>query len=135
MKKMLGKIFLIVCCIFLMSGCKSNLERVNYDEVMSMINQGNTFILEITQDNCSHCQEFSPRFKSVLKDNNVTAYNLNITYISEDDYNKFNDKYNFNGTPTVMFFKDGKEVLSSRISGAVGSKNITQALKKQGYIK
>ena len=100
-----------------------------------MIDKKETFILEITQDGCSHCEEFTPRLKTILKDNNLEAYNLNISYISESDYNKFNEKYTFEGTPTTMFFNKGKEIVSSRITGSISDKKLKNTLKKLKYIK
>lgn len=135
MKKIFIKIPLFLIAILLLTGCQNTLKRVGYDEIKDMIDKKETFILEITQDGCSHCEEFTPRLKTILKDNNLEAYNLNISYISESDYNKFNEKYTFEGTPTTMFFNKGKEIVSSRITGSISDKKLKNTLKKLKYIK
>lgn len=135
MKKGLMRIAIILVMIFITTGCSSNLERVTYSEFEDMIKEEKTFILEVSQDNCSHCEEFTPRFKTILDKYDIKAYNLNISYISDSDYNKFSSKYNFEGTPTTMFFKRGKELTNSRIDGALPDKNVLSVLKRQGYIK
>lgn len=134
MKKFIS-LLVIVCSLFLITGCSNNVKTIGYDELSDLIKNKETFILEVSQDGCSHCAEYKPIFEDVLKENKLKAYNLNITYISEEDYNKFDKKYEFEGTPTTMFFKDGKEVLSSRIVGTTSKTKLTNSLKRLGYIK
>lgn len=134
MKKTL-KVLLVVISLLLLTGCKNNMERITYSDLEDKIKNKDTFIMEISQDGCSHCEEYKPVIDEVLKDNKLKAYNLNITYVSEKDYNKFDKEYEFEGTPTTMFFKDGKEVLSSRLVGTVSKSKLTKELKRLGYIK
>jgi len=61
--------------------------------------------------------------------------NLNISDISKVDYDGFDSKFNFGGTPTTMFFKNGKELTTSRINGALPDNKVISVLKRQGYIK
>ncbi len=134
MKKTL-KVLLVVISLLLLTGCKNNMERITYSDLEDKIKNKDTFIMEVSQDGCSHCEEYKPVIDEVLKDNKLKAYNLNITYVSEKDYNKFDKEYEFEGTPTTMFFKDGKEVLSSRLVGTVSKSKLTKELKRLGYIK
>lgn len=126
---------MILGMILLVTGCKNNLERIDYNDLMKKINNEETFILEITQNNCSHCEEFTPRFESILDTYNIKAYNLNITDLSKDDYEKLSKDYNINGTPTTIFFKKGKELTNNRINGSTSDKKLTNILKRLGYIK
>ncbi len=134
MKKVL-KIIVIVLGIFILTGCESNLKRTTYKDLDKMIKDEKTFVLEVSQDGCIHCEEYAPIFNKVLNDNDLKAYNLNITYMSKSDYNKFDEKYDFEGTPTTMFFKDGKELVTERIVGTTTEKKLTKSLKRLGYIK
>lgn len=134
MKKVV-KVLLVVISLMLLTGCKNNMERITYSDLEDKIKDKDTFIMEVSQDGCSHCEEYKPIIDEILNDNNLTAYNLNITYLSEQDYNKFDKKYTFEGTPTTMFFKDGKEVLSSRLVGTVSKTKLKKELKRLGYIK
>ena len=59
---------------------------------------------------CVHCQKVSPIVVPLAKDLNVDMKVIDIENLNEPW-----DKYNIQGTPTIIHFKDGKEV--SRISG------------------
>ena len=60
-----------------------------------------------------------------------------MTDLSQKDAEKFLKDYGVDGTPTVLFFKDGKETSTmNRLSGANVSKDtIKSKLKKNGFIK
>lgn len=135
MKNRSIKIIFILIVTFFMTGCKNNLERIDYNELKEKVNQKETFILEITQDNCSHCEEFTPRFKSVLDTYHIKAYNLNLTDLSKDDYNELNQDYHIEGTPTTLFFKKGNELVTSRINGSTSDTKLINSLKRLAYIK
>lgn len=135
MKKRIGQLILLVITVFTLTGCTNYLQKINYKELEKMIDNKETFILEITQDGCSHCEEFTPRLKSILEENKIKAYNLNITYIEEKDYEKLDEKYNLKGTPTTMFFKNGKELINSRLTGSVSDSKIKAVLQGLDYIK
>ncbi|AAU19583.1 thioredoxin family protein [Bacillus cereus] len=62
------------------------------------------------QTSCVHCQKVSPIVVPLAKDLNVDMKVIDIENLNEPW-----DKYNIQGTPTIIHFKDGKEV--SRISG------------------
>jgi len=135
MRKGFVRIGLILMIVLLGTGCSSNLEKITYNDLNEMIKEEKTFILEVSQNNCSHCEEFTPRFLSILDTYDIKAYNLNISDISKVDYDGFDSKFNFGGTPTTMFFKNGKELTTSRINGALPDNKVISVLKRQGYIK
>lgn len=62
------------------------------------------------QTSCVHCQKVSPVVVPLAKDLNVDMKVIDIENLNEPW-----DKYDIKGTPTIIHFKDGKEV--SRISG------------------
>ncbi|MEB9681436.1 thiol reductase thioredoxin [Bacillus thuringiensis serovar pingluonsis] len=62
------------------------------------------------QTSCVHCQKVSPIVVPLAKDLNVDMKVIDIENLNEPW-----DKYNIQGTPTIIHFKDSKEV--SRISG------------------
>ncbi len=130
------KYIIIVIGIIFLTGCTNNnpITNIDYNKLETMINNKESFILEIVQTGCSHCEEFTPRFKNILKNNNIEAYSLNLYNLTKDEKNKFNDLTTISGTPTVLFFENGKET-SNRIYGAVNDDKIKEHLKKAGYIK
>ena len=115
-----------------MTGCNDSavIKEIEYSDLETLIDNKDSFILEIVQTGCRHCEEFSPRFRKVLKDNNVTAYSLNLYNLNDEDMEKFNDlTTSVSGTPTVLYFEDGKET-SNRIYGAVDNEKIEDFLDK-----
>ena len=131
MKKIISFLFLIMAC-FCLTGCNDSavIKEIEYSDLEKMIDNKDSFILEIVQTGCRHCEEFSPRFRKVLKDNNVTAYSLNLYNLNDEDMEKFNDlTTSVSGTPTVLYFENGKET-SNRIYGAVDNEKVEDFLEK-----
>ena len=131
MKKIISILFLIIVC-FSLTGCSDSevVTEIEYSDLEEMIDNKDSFILEIVQTGCSHCEEFTPRFRAVLKDNNVAAYSLNLYNLNDEDREKFNDlTTSVSGTPTVLYFENGKET-SNRIYGAVPNEKIEDFLEK-----
>ena len=131
------KFLLIGLFIVILTGCNNSntITEINYSKLEDMIDNKDSFILEIVQTGCSHCEEFSPRFKAVLKTNNLKAYSLNLYNLNNEEREKFSKlTTNVTGTPTVLFFKDGNET-SIKINGAVSNEKIEERLKDAGYIE
>lgn len=131
MKKIISILFLIIVC-FSLTGCSDSdvVTEIEYSDLEEKINNKDSFILEIVQTGCSHCEEFTPRFRAVLKDKNITAYSLNLYNLNDEDREKFNDlTTSVSGTPTVLYFENGKET-SNRIYGAVPNEKIEDFLEK-----
>lgn len=135
MKKNFIKTIFLFIIITLMTGCSNVLQRVDFKELEEKIKNKESFILLISQESCSHCEDYTPKIKKVLKNNNLEAYNLNITYVSEEDFNKFKEIFEFEGTPTTIFIKDGEEQKNTRLVGNVSEKKLKEALKKEKYLK
>ena len=124
MKKNFIKTIFLLIIITLMTGCSNVLQRVDFKELEEKIKNKESFILLISQESCSHCEDYTPKIKKVLKNNNLEAYNLNITYVSEEDFNKFKEIFEFEGTPTTIFIKDGEEQKNTRLVGNVSEKKL-----------
>ena len=127
------KFLLIGIFIALLTGCSNSnntITEIDYSKLEDLIDNKESFILEVVQTGCSHCEEFSPRFKAVLKTNDLTAYSLNLYNLTEEDTKKFSKlTTSVSGTPTVLYFKDGKET-SHKINGAVSNEKIEEFLEK-----
>lgn len=144
MKRIFKILSLFIVIIVLVSGCGSskNKERlidISYDELNEKIENNDTFILEIVQDGCPHCANFTPIFTSVLEEYDLTAYSINIhvNKIGDENLQEFLNTYGQDlGTPTVIFFKDGKETSTmQRMEGEKNKSQIISKLKTNGYIK
>ena len=92
---------LIVVSTLMLTGCEddSNVVReIDYSEFEEKIDNKDSFILEVIQTGCSHCEEFSPRFKAVLKTNNLEAFSINIYNLTDEELEKFDKLMTISGT-------------------------------------
>ena len=132
-------IFLVILVgVLFLTGCKNNLntvKEIDFTTLQNKIKNKETFILEIIQTGCSHCEEFSPRFRTVLGDYDLTGYSINLSNLTEEEKNKLYEIAEVSGTPTVCFFKKGNEEVMNKIVGAVSNKEIYNKLKDAKYIK
>ena len=131
MKKKIKYLLIGILAIFL-TGCSNSnvITDIDYSKLEEMIDNKESFILEIVQTGCSHCEEFSPRFRAVLKTNNKEAYSFNLYNMTEEESKKFSElTTSVSGTPTVLYFEDGKET-SHKINGAVSNEKIEEFLEK-----
>lgn len=139
MKKLLI-LTLILLPILLITGCTNNsssyLDTINFDKLNNLIENKESFILEIYQDGCSHCSVFNPRFKSVLNEYKVNAKAINVSNLSEKEFNEFRGIFGDIGTPTVIFIENGIEKTKiNRLVGEASKKEIIRKLKQNGYIE
>ena len=132
MKKKIKYLLIGIFIVFL-TGCgnsSNTITEIDYSKLEEMIDNKESFILEVVQTGCSHCEEFSPRFKAVLKTNDKEAYSINLYNLTEEEAKKFNElTTSVSGTPTVLYFEDGKET-SHKINGAVSNEKIEKFLEK-----
>lgn len=107
---------------------------ISLDEVVNKIDSEDSFILYIKQTDCEHCKAFTPDFISVLSENNVEAYSLNISNLSDEENETYSELFDVDGTPTVLFFNDGNESLI-RIEGEQTKAKIKSKMESAGFIK
>lgn len=135
--KKITKLLFIVLTILILTGCGNNpIKEISYSELETSLKNKETFILEIVQDGCHNCEEFTPTFKKILKENNLTAKQINLTNLTQEENTNLENLYNITGTPTVIFIENGEEPsISRRIIGARESSFIKTKLGIAGYIK
>ena len=136
MKKV--KYFLLLfLSIFLFTACgSSNFKSISYKELNKKLDNKETFFFVVTRDGCSHCEDYIPKVKEVLKEYNIVGYNLNYSDLSESEDEEFYNKYGISSTPTTVFIKDGKEIsILQRIEGNVSKEKLITKLKNNEYIK
>ncbi len=103
-------------------------------EINNKIKDDDTFILYIKQTGCEHCKEFTPKFVRVLRDYNLKAYALNIAEFNEKEKALYEDNFDIDGTPTVLFIQDGEESLIT-IEGDVPRETIISKLEATDFIQ
>ena len=135
MKKV--KFLVLILVIFLISGCsKSNLEKISYKEYQNLINNKETFILEVMRTDCSHCQTLKPKLEEVSKEYNINIKYINLNSLSKEELEEFVGIINTESTPTIIFYEDGEEKsMATRLIGSAPKDKIITKFKDMGYIK
>lgn len=136
--KKLFKFSLILVVVLLFGGCKNNsyLKEISYKEYEKLINDKETFILEVMRTDCSACINFKPKIEEVANEYKIEVKVINTDNLSEKDYQDLFDKTGITGTPTVIFYNDGVEkTISSRINGSVSKEKIVTKFTANGFIE
>lgn len=97
------------------------LENENYQNIIlpealeEKIASGEPVVAYMFSPECPHCMKMTPALMPIADEVGVHIDQLNIL-----EYDKGWDEYNIEYTPTLIYFKDGKEV--SRIVGDYSDK-------------
>ena len=131
MKKL--KFIFIVALVLLVTGCSnSNITKVSYKKYEKLIEDKETFILEVTQKDCSACKSFKPKLEEVLKEYDLKAKEISIDDLTEEEIETFG----ISGTPTVIFYIDGEEeTTAARLVGSASKDKIISKFKASDFIK
>ena len=127
-------IALIVVAIVFSEDEGKYIKDISLNEVVDKIDNKDSFILYIKQTDCEHCKSFTPNFISVLSKNNIKAYSLNISNLSEEENTTYSELFDVEGTSTVLFFDKGNESLI-RIEGEQTKAKIKSKIEAAGFIK
>lgn len=114
----------------------SRLIKVSLEELENMVKNKESFMLVLTQTNCSHCISYKPTLVEVLEDTAQIAYEIDIQPLSLDEKERVYKIARVSGTPTTVFISEGEEKDTSlRLIGSVSSSKLKERLKETGYIK
>ncbi|MBC6974970.1 thioredoxin family protein [Bacillus sp. Xin] len=132
MKKMLifgGIIIVLFAAIFAVTKMESNKEKSYYtnkissDEIRKNNEEKKEQTIYFYQTGCVHCEKVTPVVVPMTKDMNI---DMKVIDILND--NPTWDEYKIKGTPTIIHFKDGKEV--SRIHGEQSKEDFEKWFKE-----
>lgn len=136
--KFLKKGLLIVLILLFCSACgsSSNLKSLSYSEFKDKIENKETFFFVVIRDGCTYCESFEPKMEEVVNEYDIIGYTLNVSDMSDSEYQEFIKEYNIDGTPQTIFITEGHEVsLLQRIDGNVSKEKIISKLKSNNYIQ
>lgn len=112
---------------------KNNILSISGEEFVKKLEAKETFMILVSQDGCSHCEEFKPILNRVLEENDKTAYEIEWKEIRNHD--KLKNLFNINGTPTTIFINDGIEKTTiNRLVGSTTYNDLKNKLKERGFI-
>lgn len=92
------------------------------DALREKIQSGQPVVAYLFSPECPHCRKMTPHLMPIAKELNVHIDQLNIL-----EYEEGWDEYNVEYTPTLIYFKDGKEV--KRMVGEQSDEKIRQFLE------
>ncbi len=127
-------VLLIAVSLIFSEDDEKYIHDISLSEVSSKIKNGDSFILYIKQTDCEHCKAFTPNFIAALSESNLEAYSLNISDLSDEDNEKYEEMFDVDGTPTVLFFDNGNESLI-RIEGEQTKARIKSKFESVGFLK
>lgn len=100
--------------------------KIDASEISKYTSSKNYTIVYFYKENCSPCSKFKITLNDYIKRNDVKVYGVNINKES-NGYFDLTDKYKLEYTPTVIKFKNKKEV--KRIEGLVSKRNFLKFMK------
>ena len=124
---------------------ESSLTFIDLEEYEELVSESKTHIVVVGQTTCSHCIAIKPALNKVAKEYNLTINYLNLTEMTEEEYNDFSlslkqieyndpdfvEKGSF-GTPLTLIIENGK--VKDYISGQRTKSQLVREFKKNGLI-
>ena len=136
-------IILVSICVVILIGAivadrilgKSYFNEIKYKEVIKMIENDESFVLVISQTECSHCNSYKPKIEKVANNHKLNIYYIDADLLSDKEYDEFKSYISFDGTPATVFMKNGEETsAATRINGDSSIEKIEKKLKSNGFI-
>ena len=131
------KIMLFTLVLFMITGCtKSYMKEISYKEYHKLLDNKETFVLEIMRTDCSACIDFKPKITEFANEYKIEIKYINTDHLSDKDKDKLFDETGISGTPTVIFYNKGEETTkATRIGGSVSKAKIISKFKASGFLK
>lgn len=139
MKKIIIVLMAMISSIILFSGCNKKLTgytEISYSEFNKLKEENKTFPLVIGSATCSACLMYKPVMEQFISDYQVEVFYIDLSKLSDEDYGKLKAEITFDGTPTTVFYEDGKLTsFYDRITSAVSIDEVISKFKEKNYIK
>lgn len=124
---------------------EANITFIDYNDYSEIIKDDDIEVVVIGQTTCSHCIAYKPTLNKVAGEYDVTINYLDLTKMTEEEYNNFSQSlkdigYNAPefledgsfGTPLTLIIKNGK--VFDYISGQRTKSQLVRELTKSGLI-
>ena len=99
-------------------------KRVNAEEFEAEVLKASLpVIVEFYSDSCIPCKQLSPVLGGIEDEDKLIVVKVNVNFDAE-----LAQKYEVAASPTLLFFKEGKEV--NRIRGLVKRKELEEAVEE-----
>ena len=127
----------MVPLLIIISGCgNKTYDEITYDDLNSMLEDKESFVLFIGSATCTHCDAYKVTINKVIEDYDVDIKYIDISKLSDSEVSSLQAKFPFSGTPTTVFVEKGEEESTfNRIEGESSYSEVVDALKENEYIK
>ena len=104
--KKLFKLGIVFTFVLLLTGCGSTsyLKRISYDEYRELIDNKETFILEVMKNSCTHCSKLKPKLEEISKEYELEIKYIDLDKLSDEDKEKFDQETGIASTPTIVLY-------------------------------
>lgn len=102
---------------------------INFTDIPETIKNNEESIIFMVQDGCPHCKEAEPIVNQYAKNHKNIVHSVVIN--KQKNLDEGMKKYNIKGTPTLIYYKDGKEIY--RTDGGFTSDAFDKVIKKVGF--
>lgn len=115
---------------------KSYFNEITYEEIITKMDQKDSFVLCISQTTCSHCQSYKPKLEKVANKYQVNIYYIDVDLLTDENKKALSKYVSISGgTPSTVFIKEGTEkTAANRINGDVSTAKIIKKLQQHGFI-
>jgi len=126
-------LFLLAFVVLLNTGCDKNyIHEISYKEYQKLIENKETFVLEVMKNDCSACRGIRPKLQKITKKYKVEVKFIDLNKLSQEE----NDSFGVSATPTIIFYTNGEEeTTTARIEGNISEKRIIEKFKASNFIK
>ena len=130
-------VLILVPLLIIISGCgNKTYDEITYDDLNSMLEDKESFVLFIGSATCTHCDAYKVTINKVIEDYDVDIKYIDISKLSHSEVSSLQAKFPFSGTPTTVFVEKGEEESTfNRIEGEASYSEVVDALKENEYIK
>lgn len=136
--KKFAKLVLMIIILLSVSGCGNSkyLKGISYKEYKELLENKETFILEIMKTDCPYCEKLKPKLEEVASKYEIEIKVINTAKLSKEDSDSLFDETGISGTPTIIFYTNGaEETVASRINGNVTEEKLISKFKANGIIE
>lgn len=105
-----------------------NIQEITYSKFQEVLKEEEQFILLITKRQCPACTRLQPILNSYLEEQEMTAYSIEVTKLTDDDKKTLGDKYDLQSTPTTIIIKD-KEA-KAQVEGEINKENLQKWIEE-----
>ncbi len=128
------KKIIIIIVIILLCGCvkKAKLNDINYNNLISKLDNKDTFILSI---NINDNNEYTKNLNTIIETYNINIINIDVDDLNDKEKKDLKKKLKYENVNTLLFIKDGLEDNpNNRVEEDMNVEQMIEIFKKTSYI-